>query len=691
MRKLLLATLIITLWGCSNKENNGTETATVQSNAIFRSGNTEIDFKNLTPKDIRDAADIAIMKAEEYFTEVIGEKDHVNFQNTVMAYDLGLRMIDNVFAPMELLYETHPDEAIRNAAKSADSLLKSFIYDIEFRNEIYLTLKAYTKTDEAKQLNEVQKRFLDEKLLKYKQGGMELSKGKQRLVKKYKAKIDRLTIKFRGNIAATKGIVEITKADTAGIDPGFLEARKNDKGTYYLDMSYPTSSGIMGYAKSEKVRKRYQLAFKNRGMPDNLETLDSVLYYRMQLANMLGYKTYADYKLDTRMAKTTNAVWQFEDELKKAIQPKADYDYKKLIAAKFQMTGEKVKKLNAWELSILTNKIKKEEYAIDERKLSEYFEMNAVIQGLFEITQKLFGLKYTEIENPNTWHEDVRMFNCYDSDSDKLLGRFYLDFFPRDNKYSHAACFPIRSGFNEEIAEAALVCNFPKPEGDKPSLMEHDDVETFFHEFGHLIHSLVARSEMPGLSGINGVMLDFVEAPSQIYENWAYQKEILAMFAKHYKTGEPMPMELIDKKIEAKNLNSGLSALRQIFYASFDMHLHHKYKPYDAETTSDIKDELMGITMFEPLGGGNFQASFGHLMGYGAGYYGYMWSKVYAQDMWSRFMEEGIMNKELGMEYRRKILEPGSSKDAFEMVRDFLGRDPNNEAMLNDMGLNDIN
>jgi len=239
-----------------------------------------------------------------------------------------------------------------------------------------------------------------------------------------------------------------------------------------------------------------------------------------------------------------------------------------------------------------------------------------------------------------------------------------------------------------EMPEAALVCNFPKPEGDKPSLLFHGDVETFFHEFGHLLHCLVSKAELSSQSGPENVVLDFVEAPSQIYENWAWQKQTLSLFAKHYKTGEMIPDELLDKMMAGKYLNSGISAIRQMFYATYALTVHDKYIPYGDENTTDIGYELRHkITGFDLPENTHFEASFGHLIGYTAGYYSYMWSKVYAQDMWSVFEEKGILNPEVGMEYRQKVLEPTGSIEPLELVKNFLGREPNNKALLKDLGL----
>jgi thimet oligopeptidase len=274
----------------------------------------------------------------------------------------------------------------------------------------------------------------------------------------------------------------------------------------------------------------------------------------------------------------------------------------------------------------------------------------------------------------------------------KMISRFYLDLYPRPNKYGHAACFGIIAGKmtanGYQYPTASLVCNFPKPSKDKPSLMPHGDVETFFHEFGHVLHNMLTTSDLEYFAGTN-VAQDFVEAPSQIFENWAWEYDALKMFAKHYKTGEVLPEDLYNKMKASRNAGSGLNTLQQIFYGTLDMTLHDKFNPDSTSTTTTdvVKDLQNKITLYPYLDGSHMQYSFGHLNGYGAGYYGYLWSKVYAQDMFSIFKKNGIMDQKTGIRYRDIILAKGASEDPMDLVKEFLGRDPNDEAYLKDLGL----
>jgi len=390
------------------------------------------------------------------------------------------------------------------------------------------------------------------------------------------------------------------------------------------------------------------------------------------------------------MAKTPENVWKFEKDLAINLKAKADRDYQELLDVKRTSTkNPKASTIEPWESSFFSTILMKNKYEVDDEKIKEYFDVSNVINGLLEISQTLYDVKFEEVKNPIVWHPDVRQFEV--KNNGKVVGRFYLDLFPRDNKYGHAASFPIIGGRmtadGYEMPVNTLVCNFPKPTKDKPSLMPHGDVETFFHEFGHLLHSLLTTAELSGQSGTS-VANDFVEAPSQLYENYAWNYESLQMFAKHYKTGEVLPKEMFDKMLAAKNVGSGIGTQYQVFYGSLDMTLHDNYDPTGKETTTDVVRRLQNeMTGFKYLEGTSFEASFGHLNGYGAGYYGYLWALVYAEDMFSVFEKNGVLDKATGIRYRDEILAKGSTEDEYELVKNFLGREPNQEAFLKSIGL----
>jgi len=678
------------LLGCQDR---GVEQQIESSNPLLRESNEIIAFDELTPENILGASSTAIAEANETLASIVKVSDR-DFENTLRQYDRMYNSIARIILPLDLSIETDPREEIREAGKKAQAELKDFMYSLDLNEELYNAIKEYSTTEEAQTLEGPKKRFLNTLLLNYKRAGFELEAEQRQQVKDYKSVIDRLGNEYRGNVAAASSdFIEISESETGGLDSAYLTARKTTNGTYKIDVSYPSLIPFLKYSTSDSSRRELEKVYHRRAAPENVAILDSILYLRHQLAQLLGYPTYAAYEFENKMAINTQTVWDFENSLMENVKKKADYDYNLLLKTKSEYTNEPATVLEMWETSFYTQILMQSAYALDEREVKQYFELNAVLNGLFQITQQVLGLKYEEIDSPKVWHPDVRMFKCIDATSDKLIGRFYLDLYPRENKYSHAAMFTITGGMalengGYEMPEAALVCNFPKPQGDEPSLMFHGDVETFFHEFGHLLHCLVTKAELAYQSGPENVVLDFVEAPSQIYENWAWNKKTLALFAKHYETGEIIPDELLDKMLAAKNLNSGMAALRQLFYGTYALTVHDRYIPYGEENTTQIGYALRKkITRMEYLDGDQFQAAFGHLIGYTAGYYSYMWSKVYAQDMWSVFEEKGALNPEVGMAYRQKVLEPEGSKPAIDLVRDFLGREPNNKAMLKDLGL----
>ncbi|MDP6460766.1 MAG: M3 family metallopeptidase, partial [Gemmatimonadota bacterium] len=303
-------------------------------------------------------------------------------------------------------------------------------------------------------------------------------------------------------------------------------------------------------------------------------------------------------------------------------------------------------------------------------------------------TQEMFSLVYREVEDPDAWHADVQLFEVSEAATGDLIGYFYTDLFPRSGKFSHAAAFTLRSGGHDEagrriIPVSAIVANVTKPTDDAPSLLTHDEVETMFHEFGHILHQILTRAETIRFAG-SSTERDFVEAPSQNLEHWIWEPDVLARFAGHHETGEPIPRGMVESMVAAKNLNEGIRALRQVFYASLDMAYH---APGETKNTTDILEELHPICGFPPLPGTHLQAGFGHLFGYDAGYYGYLWSKVYGDDMYTAFRDAGILNPEVGMRYRKEILEKGGTLDGGDLIRNFLGREPNNRAFLEELGL----
>jgi thimet oligopeptidase len=590
-----------------------------------------------------------------------------------------------------LLAYVHPNASIRENSLEAINKLDKYLNELNLSVEMYEAIKEYSESQEAKGLKGSDQKLLKDTLRDLEHNGLGLPEEERKKVKDIQDNISDLSIQFESNIAAYKDEMIVTEEEMEGLPEDYKAERKRKDGKYKIDLTYPSYFPFMKYSESDEARKELSKRFKNIASDKNIEVLEKLLEERNKLIDVHGYRSFAEYQLKNRMAKNPENVWDFETSLKEKVDKKAEIDYQQLLAKKREVKGDSgIEKVHSWESAFYTTKILRENYQVDDEEVKQYFELDNVINGLFDITGKLFNIQYHEIEDPNVWHEDVRMFEVYENA--QLLGRFYLDLFPRDNKFNHAACFGIIPGKQTDdgyqLPHASLVTNFPKPSEETPALLTHSDVVTLFHEFGHLLHDLLTKAPFSSQAGTNTVR-DFVEVPSQILENWAWQYEALQLFAKHYKTGEVLPRDLHKKMTDARNVGSGLFTLQQIFYGTLDMTYHDKYDPRNSsETTTEILKRLQDeITYFDYMSDTYFQAGFGHLVGYAAGYYGYLWAKVYAEDMFSVFRKEGILNKEMGQSFKEKVLEMGSSREEKQIVFDFLGREAKYDAFLESIGL----
>jgi thimet oligopeptidase len=661
------------------------------ANPLFISFNTPVEFASITPLHLTEATETAISNAKESLKEIYSvNKTERNFNNTLLSLDDIYNELIIVYGSVYLMGSVHPDEDTRNSANESISVFGKFFNELGLDEELYRSVKEYSESEEAKSLEGPKKKFLNETLLGFERNGFALSKEKRDQLNIYQDKLSDLSIAFSKNIAEYDDFLILSESEMKGLPEDYISARKTDDGNYKVDLSYPSYQPFMKFAISEDARKQLYIKYNNRASDKNLDVLKEILIERQEMSSLLGYKTFADYQIEDRMAKTPKNVWDFENNLIDRVKEKARMDYNELLEVKRSFTGdESVTVIQPWEASFYNNILLKEKYNLDQNLVKEYFELNNVLDGLFKISQHLFDVQFEEVEEASVWHKDVRMFNVIKDG--KIISRFYLDLHPRPNKYSHAACFPMVKGKatsnGYQMPTATLVCNFPEATSDKPALMSHSDVETFFHEFGHVLHNVLSTSAFSSFSGTS-VKRDFVEAPSQIFENWAWDYEALSLFAKHYKTGELLPQALHEKMVAAKNVGSGLAALQQVYYGILDMTLHDKYDPNGPESTTDVLKKLQNsITLYPYLEGTNFQAAFGHLVGYAAGYYGYLWSKVYADDMFSIFEKNGIMDKETGIRLRDIVLARGADKEEIELVKEFLQREPNQEAFFRSLGL----
>jgi thimet oligopeptidase len=661
------------------------------ANPLMPAYNQPIAFNKATKADVQQATTLAIANTKTALTAIYNvPTTKRTFANTMLPLDALNDQFGGAYGPISILFNASPDSAVRNQAERSIALLSRYSNELELDEKLYRAVKDYSNTKEAQALTGPRKKFLTETVEEYERNGFALSPEKRQELQKLNDKIADLSLAFGANIAKDRSHMLVSEADLKGLPDDYIKSRPREGAAYRINVDGPSYVTFMKYAESEPLRKKLYTLYNNRAAEANLPVLKQLLIERQKKAQLLGYKTYAAYQTSSRMVKNPETVWAFETKLVDRVKQKSQQDLDELLAVKrTYLKDPSVKTMAPWETSFYNNLLMQNKYQLDGEKIKEYFEVNHVVDGLFNTTQQLFGLKFNEVKGASVWHPDARMFEV--QRDGKLIGRFYIDLFPRENKYTHAACFGIQSGRataqGYQLPTAALLCNFNAPTPGKPALMNHGQVVTFFHEFGHVMHNLLTTAELSSQAGTS-VKRDFVEAPSQILENWAWNYDALKTFAKHYQTGEVLPKPLYDKMWAARNVGSGLAASQQILYGTLDMTLHDRFDPNGTETTTDVMKRLQNqLTPFAYLDGTNMQAAFGHLTGYGAGYYGYMWSKVYAEDMFSVFEKNGIMDSKTGLRYRDYILAKGGTDEEYNLVKNFLGREPNQEAFFKSLGL----
>jgi thimet oligopeptidase len=609
------------------------------------------------------------------------------FDNTVLGLErIGTWAGEEVGPPLFLKYVS-TDEKIRAAGDSVEVEFSRWAIKTQAREDLYKALKAGVAKEAPR--TAVEKRLVEKMMLDFQLNGLDLEKAKRDRVTELKQKISDLGIAFDTNLNEAQDSLLLTREELAGMPDSYVERLdKAADGRFKVTVTYPDFYPFMQNSTNAKAREELEKKFSNRAADKNLKLLAEALVLRQQLAETMGKKNYAEYALQDRMAKTPEQVMGFLDDLVAKLKPYRDQDIATLAALKKGKEGEGAGPLTISDWRYYDNELKKTKYQVDPEEVRQYFPLDVVTEGLMHTYQTLFGLKFKEIKPAKAWHEDVQLFEVRDVKDDHLIGHFYLDLFPRPNKYGHAAAWGLVKGHMVDgqwvTPVSAMVCNFTKPTATDPSLLGHDEVETFFHEFGHVMHNINGKSPIGYFSGTS-VYQDFVEAPSQMLENWVWDADVLQSLSGHYKDhAKKLPRDLLDRMIAAKNLDNGLKYSRQAFFALTDMRYHSKPTANTTEVWHEGMRDVFGIPAAP---GTSEEGSFGHLFGYEAGYYSYLWSEVYAADMFSRFKKEGVMNPETGRAYRDLILAPGGSKEPMELLEAFLGRKPNQEAFLEQIGL----
>jgi thimet oligopeptidase len=644
----------------------------------------------IDPAKMRTIADEEIDEARKKFDEIAKTpSDKVSLQ-TLKDFEEILGSLGEDFGPILFLKNVSNDEAQRDMAQEIEKEVLKFVNELWGRKDLYdVIVKLEPKMDS---LDPEEKTLLDMTLKEFRHRGASLEDDKRKEFLEVSNNISVLKSEFERVINETKTTVPFSKEELEGVPPPVYENLEKDGEKYLCPLDYPVFIPVRTYAKNPETRKRMQIAFLQIGGKENTERLSDALALRDRQAKLLGFSNYAEYVISRKMAKTPERVIDFMNELKEKLTPLSEKETLVLRELKAKEQGFPLDdvKIEVWDLFYYHEMLMREKYAVDQNMVKEYFPIASVVQGVLDVYQTVLNLEFKKSDIPNTWHEDVMQYEVVDKTNGQTLGVFYLDLYPRDGKYKHYAVFDfmdrrIKDG-KALLPICAMVSNYEKPTKDKPSLLNHQDVVTFFHEFGHLMH-VISNQASYARFGLDGLLPDFVETPSKMFENWAWKEEVLSKLSGHYKDPDKkLPSEILKRMIAAKLVNIGTLELRQVAYSLIDM-IYHTEEVSDPNAV--FKKIFKEITQSDLPEETRLEAGFGHLMNssYAAGYYSYTWSQVYAEDIFTKFEENGFMDTKTGTEYRQKILAPGGSLDPDDMVKSFLGREMNTDAFMKSLGL----
>jgi len=624
-----------------------------------------------TPDRLSDEVHSALDRARERRESLTALPADASAATVLAEFDHIRRELDECGERAGTFSSVHPDKPVRDMAETLEQELVAFDTELSLDRGIYDRLAAL---DPATLESPEEVRLLEYSLRDFRRSGVDKDEATRKRVRELQRELIEIGQTFDRNIveATVKLRFEDGHAALAGLPADFLATHPEaDDGSVTITTDPPDYLPCMLYAERDDVRKRLYLEFMNRAYPQNLAVLDELLAKRHELATLLGYESWAEYVTEDKMVRNPGTVRSFIERVSELARARAAGEYADLLADK-RSTEPAAESVNDWERGHRIERVKRERFGFDSQSVRPYFAYGRVKQGLFDTSAALYGVEFRRDENAEAWHETVE---CYEIlDGGEPIARFKLDMFPREGKFKHAAMFSMRHGIlGEVLPEAALVCNFPEPSEDDPALLMHSQVTTFFHEFGHLLHHLFAgRGRFLRFSGIN-TEWDFVEVPSQLYEEWAWDPAVLATFAHHHETGEPIPAELVRQLREAEEYGKGIQVATQMCYSAISLS-YYEQDPTGLDTTARMVELKESMTPFAYVPETHFQAAFGHLHGYSAIYYTYMWSLVISKDLFGAY-DQGPMDPARADAYRRAVLEPGGRRDAADLVSSFLGRE----------------
>ena len=645
------------------------------------------DYTSVTPADVSDVTEAAIAAAEALVDQAAGATS-LTWDTTIGLLEKAGAVVADAYGKGPFLARVHPDKEVQTRAVLLEERLQKWATDIAFRRDLYETIKAYAEGQEAAALSPIRHRLVDHWMRDFRRAGHELSEAARTSLQEKQLRLIELQVEFSKNLDEWDAGIDVTDDDLAGMSPEYIArlAPGSAAGTYRISMAYPDYVPFLEQGENRELRRRLQHKFWNQAVDANKPLLGQAVAVRQEMAELLGYPTWAHYAMETKMAANPENVEELYASLVTRLEKKAQAELGAMATVmEVEYPGETIQ---PWDSSYLHTRQRKRDFGVDPEEVAGYFSLEPLIDGMFDVTGDVFGLEYERITETKAWHPDVYLYSIRDRGATEPLAYFYADLFPREGKFGHAAAFGLQYGRLEDgeyiKPVAAIVANFTKPSGDSPSLLQHSEALTLWHEFGHVLHFCLTTVDLVHFSGYD-TEWDFVEAPSQIMENWMWEPEVLQRFARHHETGDPIPAELVRQLVAARDLNVGLTTLRQMFLGRLDLMLHATAEPVNLDEAYRKSYELTQLPIHEDT---FFPAAFGHLMGgYDAGYYGYLWAQVHGDDMYSVFEAEGAMSPEVGARYRNEVLATGGSRDAIDHLRAFLGREPSSDAFLTKLGL----
>ena len=650
------------------------------------------DYTHSTPDSVTAAVDEALAAADQLTDAVSRSITNPTFDATLRPLELAGAAIAIGFGRGAFLAQVHPDAAVRDAGHAGNERLTKWRVAVTFNEDVYRAVAAFAATAEATQLQGEPRRLLDHWLRDFRRAGFELSPPERAELELLRNRLVELEVAFQRNINDSNDAIEVTREQLDGLPGSYIErlSAGSHADTYRVSLDYPEINPFMAQATDRGLREQLFRKQWNHAADLNRPLLEEAVTLRRRIAAILGKPTWAHHVLELRMAATPDRVRAMYEELVPPLEAAARAEIAELAKLMHQDGHEG--EVQGWDWSYYDTRLTRERHGVEQDEVSEYLPLESVMEGMFALTGEVLGLTYHRIEPVNAWHPSVQLYEIRDAASGRSLAHFYADLFPREGKYNHAAAFPLVIGHRQADGTyarpvSAIVANMTPPSASRPSLLRHGprgEVETLFHEFGHILHMSLTQAEFTRFSAA-GTETDFVEAPSQIMEHWTWEPDVLARFARHHLSGEPIPRQLVERLVAARYVDVGLLAARQVFLGTMDLALHATEEAPDLDAA--IAESFV-VTQI-PYPDGTFMlGAFGHMMGgYDAGYYGYLWAEVIGDDMWGRFADEGITSPTVGAAYRRAILEPNGSRPGDELVAAFLGRQASVQNYLRMRGL----